>query len=149
MREQHRGYVMYIRWLGFRQAVIDVEHSERYAGKSSYNLKRRIDTAIDLLTSQSDKILRVFASMGFAISFFSLLTIVGLIIYRCVADVSIGWTSLIATTVLMGGLTIMVMGIVGIYVGNIFIQVKERPLYVIRQCLNLEKEIDAEEKIES
>lgn len=136
MREQHRGYVMYIRWLGFKQAVIDVEHNDRYEGKSSYSLKKRIDMAIDLLTSQSDKILRLFTSLGFGLSFISFLVILGLIIYHFTADVSVGWTSLIATTVLMGGLIIMAVGIVSIYVGNIFMQTKGRPLYVIRQILN-------------
>lgn len=49
---------------------------------------------------------------------------------------AVGWTSLIATNVLIGGIIIVVIGIVGIYVGNIFMQTKDRPLYVIRQMLN-------------
>ena len=136
MREQHRGYVMYMKWLGYRQAVIDVEHDERYEGKSSYNLKKRIDMALELLTSQSDKVLRLFVGLGFLMSLLAFLTIIGLIIYRCVEKVSVGWTSLIATNVLVGGIIIMVVGVVGIYVGNIFMQTKGRPLYVVRQILN-------------
>ncbi len=136
MREQHRGYVMYIRWLGFRQAVIDVEHNERYEGKSSYSLKKRINMAIELLTSQSDKVLRVFVGFGFITSLISFLVIIGLIIYHYAAQVSVGWTSLIATNALIGGIIIMVIGVVGIYVGNIFMQTKDRPLYVVRQILN-------------
>ena len=92
--------------------------------------------AIELLTSQSDKILRLFTGLGLTLSMVSFLAIIGLVIYHFVADVSIGWTSLIATTVLMGGLIIMVIGVVGIYVGNIFIETKGRPLYIIRQILN-------------
>lgn len=140
MREQHRGYVMYIRWLGFKQTFIEVQHNERYAGKSGYTLKKRVNLAIELLTSQSDNILRWFVGLGFTASFFSFLTILFLVIYRFVADVSIGWTSLIATTVLVGGITIMVVGVVGMYVGNIFMQVKGRPLYVVRQRLNVESD---------
>lgn len=136
MREQHRGYVMYMKWLGYRQAVIDVEHDERYEGKSSYNLKKRIDMALELLTSQSDKVLRLFVGLGFLMSLLAFLTIIGLIIYRCVEKVSVGWTSLIAINVLVGGIIIMVVGVVGIYVGNIFMQTKGRPLYVVRQILN-------------
>lgn len=59
MREQHRAYVMYMKWLGYRQTVIDVEHNERYEGESSYSLRKRINMAVELLTSQSDKILRL------------------------------------------------------------------------------------------
>lgn len=136
MREEHRGFVMYINWLGYKQAIIDVEHNERYEGKSSYSLRKRINMAIELLTSQSDKVLKLFVGMGFLLSVLSFFVILGLVVYHFVADVSVGWTSLIATTVLMGGLIIMVVGIVGIYVGNIFMQTKGRPLYVVRQILN-------------
>lgn len=142
MREQHRGYVMYIKWLGFRQAVIDVEHNERYAGKTGYTLKKRINMAIELLTSQSDNILKFFVGFGFSISLISFITLIALVIYHFWADVTIGWTSSIATTVLVGGIIVMVMGVVGIYVGNIFMQVKERPLYVVRQILNYKKKDD-------
>ena len=136
MREQHRGYVMYLRWLGFRQAVVDVEHDERFEGESSYSLKKRINMAIELLTSQSDKVLRFFVGLGFFMSLIAFLIIVALVIYRFTANVSIGWTSLIATNILVGGIIIMVVGVVGLYVGNTFMQTKGRPLYVVRQVLN-------------
>ena len=142
MREQHRGYVMYIRWLGFRQTIIDVEHDARYEGKSSYSLKKRIDMAIELLTSQSDKILKLFVSFGFVMSISAFLAIIVLIIYHYTAQVAVGWTSLIATNVLIGGIIIVVIGIVGIYVGNIFMQTKDRPLYVIRQMLNEDEKLE-------
>lgn len=142
MREQHRGYVMYIRWLGFRQTIIDVEHDARYEGKSSYSLKKRIDMAIELLTSQSDKILKLFVSFGFVMSISAFLAIIGLIFYHYTAQVAVGWTSLIATNVLIGGIIIVVIGIVGIYVGNIFMQTKDRPLYVIRQMLNEDEKLE-------
>ncbi|MCR4923926.1 MAG: glycosyltransferase family 2 protein [Lachnospiraceae bacterium] len=140
MKEQHRAFVMYIKWLGFKQTSIDVEHHERFEGKSSYNLKKRIDMALELLTSQSDKILRLFVKIGFLMSVFAFCMIIGLILYKFVADVSIGWTSIIATILLVGGMIITVLGIIGIYVGNIFIQTKDRPLYVVRQILNKDRE---------
>ena len=136
MREQHRAYVMYLQWLGYKQAVIDVEHNARYSGKSGYDLKRRINMAIELLTSQSDKVLRLFIRMGFCLSLLSFFVLIGLVIYHFTANVAIGWTSIIATIVLVGGLIISVIGVVGIYIGNIFIESKSRPLYVIRQMLN-------------
>ena len=145
IREQHRGYVMYLKWLGFRQAVIDVEHNERFEGKSSYNMRKKINMAIELLTSQSDKVLRMFVGLGFMMSILSFLSIIGLVIYHFVANVQVGWTSTIATEVLMGGLIIMVIGVVGIYVGNIFMQTKGRPLYIVRQILNDDKK-EGEEK---
>ena len=139
MREYHRGYVMYLKWLGYRQAVIDVEHDQRFEGKSSYSFKKRMDMAWELLTSQSDKILKLFTKAGFLMSVISFLIIVGLIVYKFSANVSIGWTSVVAAIFLTGGMIIMVIGVVGMYVGNIFMQTKNRPLYVIRQILNDEK----------
>ena len=69
-------------------------------------------------------------------SIISFLAIIGLIIFKYTANVAIGWTSIIATIMLVGSLIVMVTGIVGIYVGNIFMQTKGRPLYIVRQILN-------------
>lgn len=136
MREQHRGFVMYIQWMGFREAVVDVEHQARYAGKSGYNFKKRMNMALDLLTSQSDKLLRSTVKTGLSISLVSFAVILALVVRYFTAHIQPGWTSIIASIFLMGGLTIASVGIVGIYVGNIFMEVKHRPLYIVRQQLN-------------
>lgn len=136
MREQHRAYVMYIKWLGFKHAVVDVEHCERYEGVSSYDLKKRINLAFDILTSQSDKVLYLTVKFGAVISFIAFLINIALVVNYYLNNVTPGWTSIIATIWLVGGIIIGIIGIVGIYVGNIFMQVKNRPLYVIRNILN-------------
>ncbi len=144
MRELHRAYVVYIRWLGFRQGVIDVEHNERYEGKSSYNMKKRMQMAGEILTSQSDKILKFMVGTGFGMTFFSFIVIIALVINYFSGNVSTGWTSIIATNCLIGGIIITSIGVVGIYIGNIFMQVKERPLYVVRQIMNKNEENQSE-----
>ena len=136
MRELHRAFVIYVKWLGFRQTTIDVEHNARKEGKSSYNMKKRFKMAGEILTSQSDKLLKFTVGLGFAMTTISFLTILGLIVHYILGTAATGWTSLIATNCLIGGITIMVIGLVGIYVGNIFMQTKQRPLYVVRQTLN-------------
>ena len=136
MREQHRSYVMYLKWLGYRQTAIDVEHNERYEGKSSYSFRKRMKLATDILTSQSDKLLRLTVKLGLMLAFVSFVAILYFLWKYFTTNVMPGWTSLIATIMLMGGLTISVIGLVGIYVGNVFMQVKERPIYVVRQILN-------------
>ncbi|MDY5775826.1 MAG: glycosyltransferase family 2 protein, partial [Lachnospiraceae bacterium] len=136
MRELHRAFVIYVKWLGFRQTAIDVEHNERYEGKSSYNMKKRMKMAGEILTSQSDKLLRFTVSFGFLMTLASFIAIIVLIIRYFCGNVATGWTSIIATNCLIGGIIIMVVGLVGIYVGNIFMQTKQRPLYVVRQILN-------------
>lgn len=137
MREEHRAYVMYIQWLGFKQTAIDVEHNQRYEGKSSYNFKKRIKMASDIIFSQSDKLLKIIVSFGFTITFLSLLAVIYVIIHYFIQPTTTqGWTSIIAIICLMSGIIISVIGVVGIYVGNIFVQIKERPIYVTRKIYN-------------
>ena len=136
MREEHRGYVMYIKWLGFKQTAIEVTHDKRFEGKSSYTFKKRMNQALSLLTSQSDKLLKLAIKFGFLITVLSVIALIVFVFQYFSANISPGWTSIIAVNCLMGGIVIMVVGVVGLYVGNIFVQTKERPLYVVRQSLN-------------
>lgn len=136
MRELHRGFIMYLMWMGFRWTKIDVEHNERFEGHSGYDFKKRFRMAVELLTSQSDKLLRLTATVGFVISIVSFLFVIVTIIRRFTLQIAIGYSSLIAMISLMGGLSIMAIGIVGIYVGNIFMEIKHRPLYIVRTVLN-------------
>ncbi len=140
MRELHRAFVIYVKWLGFRQTTIDVDHNERKEGKSSYNMKKRFNMAAEILTSQSDKLLKFTVGFGFAMTSLSFFAILALVINYFIGNVAMGWTSVIATNCLIGGIIIMVIGLVGIYVGNIFMQTKQRPLYVVRQALNEEED---------
>ena len=140
MRELHRAFVIYVKWLGFKQTAIDVEHDPRKEGKSSYNFKRRMKMAGEILTSQSDKLLKFTVAGGFAITFCSLIAILAIIVQYFTSHVPAGWSSIIAVICFMSGLTIMCIGVVGIYVGNIFMQSKQRPLYVIRTMLNRHKD---------
>ena len=144
MREMHRAFVIYVKWLGFKQTASDVEHDQRFEGKSSYNMKKRFKMAGEILTSQSDKLLKFTMGFGFLMSIISALVIIGLVIYYFTGHVAAGWTSIVATNCLIGGIIITVIGLVGIYVGNIFMQSKQRPLYVVRQMLNEEKKEDAD-----
>lgn len=136
MRELHRAFVMYIQWMGFRQGFIDVEHQERYAGKSGYDFKKRIKMAGEILTSQSDKLLQATAIGGGLISVGAFFAVLVIVLRYFFMHIQPGWSSIVASLFLMGGLTILAIGIVGIYVGNIFMEVKHRPLYIVRTELN-------------
>ena len=140
MREEHRAFVMYIQWLGFKQATVEVEHAERKEGKSSYSMRRRIKLAIEILLSQSDKFLKLIAIFGLIISLLAFIAIIAVIITHIFIYPQLsGWVSTICAICMMGGLNIFVMGVVGLYIGKIFTQVKERPLYVVRTILNKEE----------
>ena len=141
MREQNRAYTMFIKWLGFKQTAIDMSADERFEGSSSYNLKKKLKMAFEIITSQSNKPLYFSVKAGFIIAFLALLYIIYLVL-RAVfgGDLLTGWTTIVASIYLMGGLILCAIGVVGIYVGNIFNEAKDRPLYVIKESLNLTSE---------
>lgn len=132
MPERHRGYVMYIFWLGFKCTTLDVEHCERYAGETGYTFKKKVNMALGLLTSQSDKILRMFVKCGLVSSVVAFFAVIFFVIQYFIGNIASGWTSIIASIFLVGGLLLTALGVIGIYVGNIFMEVKDRPLYVVR-----------------
>ena len=136
MRELHRAFIMYIKWMGFRTVALDVAHQERYEGESGYNFKKRIQMAVEILTSQSDKLLKMTAIGGLSISLAAFLAVFVIVFRYFFMHIQPGWSSIVASIFLMGGLTILAIGIVGIYVGNIFMEVKHRPLYLVRTTLN-------------
>lgn len=137
MREQNRAYTMFIRWLGFKQTSIEMPADERFEGKSSYDLHKKLKLAFEVITSQSNKPLMFSVKAGFTIAMIALIYILYLIVkYFVVGDNLIGWTSMIASVYLMGGILLCAVGVVGIYVGNIFNETKKRPLYIVDECIN-------------
>lgn len=140
MRENHRAFVMYIKWLGFNHGALDVNHDKRFEGKSSYNMKKRIKMATDILFSQSDKILKFIVYFGFILTSISFLYTIYIIVHHILSkSLTVGWTSIIVSIFFVGGMLMSVIGIVGLYVGNIFMQSKNRPLYVIKDVINDKK----------
>ena len=140
MREQDRGFVIFMMWLGFKRTCIEVEHDERFEGKSSYSLRKRFKLAFEIILSQSNKPLLFTVRLGALISAASLVAIIYFIVrYFITKQVLTGWTSLIVSIYLIGGLLMVNVGVVGIYVGNIFNESKKRPLYVTDEILNAEE----------
>ena len=133
LREKSRSYPLFLKWLGFKWAVIDVKHAGRREGRSSYNWSKLINFAIDSLVSQSNKPLRFSIIFGFIIAFFSMICGLFLIykyffLYQPVA----GWTSVMVSLYFLGGLIFVNLGVMGLYIGKIFDEAKDRPLYVVR-----------------
>jgi dolichol-phosphate mannosyltransferase len=120
-----------LRWLGFDSASIDVEHGERYEGQSSYTFSKLVQHGFDGLVFQTTRLLRWIVYAGFAIAVFGV-ALAGFFVYSWAAhDAYPGWTSLAVLLLLLSGFIIMSLGVTGLYVGKIFSQVKERPLYIV------------------
>jgi glycosyltransferase involved in cell wall biosynthesis len=140
MKEVARSFPSLVSYLGFKSCAIDVKHSERYEGGSSYTLSKLLHLTGDVILSNSNKPLKLTVKIGFYISMLSFL----LALYNVIAHLSgiitlEGFTTTIFSIWFVGGLILLVLGIVGLYVGKIFDQVKERQLFIVSQEVNIEK----------
>lgn len=136
-KDYRRHYLMILRWLGYRSAFVQIEHKQRFEGKSSYNLSKLLHHAIDGITSQSDKLLRMTVVLGFFMSIAAFLGGLYIFIRSLISPFQSGWASLSILILFVGGLIITTIGISGIYIGKIFEQTKGRPLFIIDKKINL------------
>lgn len=134
MREQLRFFGALVNWMGFSTATILVEHADRYAGQSAYSFKKLLKLAGDAIIAFSDKPLRLVIKLGFLISLIAF--VMGIyIFFKALFHHStvLGWSSLIVSLYFIGGIIICILGIIGIYLGKTFDEIKKRPLYIINR----------------
>ena len=138
MRERLRSFGGLVDWLGFPVSYVDVNHDNRLNGKSSYSLKKRWRLAYEIIIAYSDKPLKLSIQIGFLMALLAFLYGLYVIYQALFMQVSIiGWSSLMVSVYFIGGLIISLLGIIGIYIGKAFDEVKGRPLYVINKKVNL------------
>jgi glycosyltransferase involved in cell wall biosynthesis len=138
--DYRRGYVVVLNWLGFRRAHVEVEHRERPIGRSTYSTFALVHHAVTIAVTYSDKPLRVSIYFGLVLSALSFLLGIWLAInyFRSnVGQLALGWTSIIISHLFLSGLLLTSLGVVGLYIGRIFEQVKHRPVFVVRQTRNV------------
>ncbi|MEQ1624246.1 MAG: glycosyltransferase family 2 protein [Sediminibacterium sp.] len=122
-----------VKWMGFKQSGIEYEPAERLKGKSKYTMKKMIRFALQGITSFSTKPLYIATYLGMLFSLISLLYIPYIIYGFYFGQAISGWTSIIATIAFFGGLQLMILGIIGMYLGKLFQQSKQRPHYIIKE----------------
>ena len=133
MRENEPFLRGMVPWVGFTQVYVPYTAQARYAGETKYTIKKMFQLALSGVSSFSVKPLYFAVFLGF---FFSLLSVlyVPYVIYSFLNGSEIsGWASLIMTIVFFGGLQLIILGIIGVYIGKIFTQTKERPAYIIQE----------------
>ena len=136
--EYARSFGSLIRYLGFRTTAIDVQHALRAEGKSSYTLHRMLKLTFDVIISNSNKPLRMAVGLGFGMSVLSFLLALYNVVARMVGIISFpGYTTTVFSIWFVGGLMLFVMGVLGLYIGKIFDQVKGRPIYIVRNTINI------------
>ena len=121
-----------INWVGFKQFAINYEPNERFSGKSKYTFGKMMRFAIQGITSFSTKPLSMAIILGISLSVFAFIFYIGYVIYSVYyGHVISGWASVITTVVCFGRLNLVVLGIIGVYIGKLFMQSKGRPNYLI------------------
>lgn len=140
MPENIRYFPAMVRWVGFSKATVEVQHAPRRQGKSTYSLAKLLSLAIDICLANSDKPLRLVVGSGFFISsigfLFAIYTIVKA--WRGAIEVT-GYASLIVSIWSLAGLTILIVGVVGLYVGKAFEGIKNRPAFIIAEEIKSRK----------
>lgn len=135
LKEKNRYVRGLVSWVGFRQTMVEYVREERFAGETKYPLKKMVRFALDGITSFSYKPLKIATYVGFFLSFFGFLYLILVLFQRLFTDWEIvqGWTSMIGINLVFNGITLMLLGVIGEYIGRIYDEVKERPLYIVRQ----------------
>ena len=131
-----------ISWVGFRQCRIEYEPAARFAGTTKYSFKKMVQLALMGITSFTTKPLYASVVLGLFMALFS--TVIGLEVlfeYFFMDGVVSGWTTLVLLTVLIGGAQFIVIGIIGVYLGKTFVEVKQRPPYIIGDTSEIEEVI--------
>lgn len=138
MNDQIRFFPTMVQWVGFRKLYLPVNHAERFEGKTSYNFKGLLRLALNTILAFSDKPLRITAKAGFTIATLSFM--VGLVYFVLFLTGHIhvlGFTSLILSVWFLAGVIMMILGVLGLYVGKVFEKVKQRPTFIVSQSCNL------------
>lgn len=117
--------------VGFKYSCVEYSRKERMAGKSKYPLKKMISFAIDGITSLSVKPIRLITALGFIVAVLSLVGIVWSVVTRLVTGHTGGWASTVSIICLLGGVQLLSLGVIGEYIGKIYLEVKQRPRYII------------------
>jgi len=128
-------------WVGFRQTATEFERSERFAGTTKYPLKKMLKLAMDGIMSFSFKPLKIATWLGSFISAASFVYLITVLLQHLIwpQTTQPGWASLIAAILFFNGITLLMLGIIGEYIGRIYDEVKNRPLYIVRETMNLEE----------
>lgn len=138
LEDKDRLYVQMLKWVGFKSTYVQVKHNKRFSGESSYTVMKLMKMALQGWTSHSDRLLKFSIYGGFALSLITFLISLVIVVRYFTEGLQPGWPSLFIAIMFSTGLILMSIGITGIYVGKIFDQTKNRPLYIIDKKINLD-----------
>lgn len=119
--------------VGFKSTSVYYERNERVAGESHYPLRKMLGLALDGITSLSIKPIRIIIGLGFIIAFASFLGVVWSVVTALMGNTVAGWASTVSIVCLVGGIQLLSIGVIGEYIGKIYLETKRRPRYIISE----------------
>jgi dolichol-phosphate mannosyltransferase len=139
MPERDRFVRGMVSWVGFRQVALPYRRAERFAGQTKYPLRKMLRFATDGILSFSTKPLQLSVAMGMISALLALVGIVYALSLRLFTNIWVeGWTALMIAVLFIGGVQLISIGILGEYIGRIYNEIKQRPLYVVEEYLGFE-----------
>ena len=132
LREHSLFFRGLVSWVGFRQTEVSFVREGRFAGETKYPFRKMLKLSIDAMTSFSHKPLRLASYVGFALSGMSFLYLLYVVYEKFFTDHTVpGWTSLMSMSLFFHGITLVILGILGEYVGRIYDEARDRPRYIV------------------
>lgn len=133
MPERYRFIRGMVSWIGYNQTSITYERDPRFAGQSHYPLGRMLALALDGITSFSTKPLRIASHLGMAFGVAGMGVLCWVLVNWLRHGTVLGWASMMAVTLVLGSVQLMILGVLGEYVGRMYMESKQRPLFLIRE----------------
>ena len=135
MPEQHRFVRGMVSWIGFRQVPLCYQRSERFAGRTKYPFKKMLRFAVDAISGFSIIPLRIATYLGFIFSVIGLIFL-GYTVHSYLTGIAIrGWTTMMTVVLILGSAQLFVLGVIGEYLGRLYMQSKNRPLFIIEEVV--------------
>jgi len=139
IKERHRFIRGLVSWVGFKQIGIEYDRGKRFAGDTKYPLKKMVEFSLDAITSFSFVPLKIASLLGTFSAFLGLIGIIIALYLKLATNVTLqGWTSLMLVVLFLGGVQLLILGVIGEYLGRVYDEIRERPLYVIAEKVGFE-----------
>lgn len=122
--------------IGFKHSVVTYERKKRIKGKSHYPIKKMLLLAADGITSLSVKPIRIITGLGLMISLFSFIAIIWIFVEYFIGNTITGWASMMCIICMLSGVQLICLGVIGEYIGKIYLETKQRPRYIISDRVN-------------
>ncbi len=141
LTEKNRFVRGLVSWAGFRQKSVEYVREERWAGETKYPLRKMIRFALDGITSFSHKPLKVASYLGLSLSFFSFIYLLIVLYQKVFTSTTItGWSSILAVNLFFNGIILVILGVMGEYIGRVYDEAKGRPLYIVSETIGIKQQ---------